>query len=166
MWSSLMSLPGIDDCVQFSLIQYGLNISSVQFSCSVMSDSLQPHGLKHARSPCPSPSPGVYSNSCPSSQWCHATTHPPLSPSPPAFNLSGVISPHFSSSVSGTYRPGEFIFQCHIFLPFRAVYGVLKARVLKWFAIPFSKGLCFVRTLHNDPSILGGPTWHGSVSLS
>ena len=73
MWSSIMSLPGIDDFVQFSLIQYGLNISSVQFSCSVMSDSLQPHGLQHARSPHPLPTPRVYSNSCPLSQWCHPT---------------------------------------------------------------------------------------------
>ena len=40
-------------------------ISSVQFSCSVVSDSLQPHGLQHARPPCPSPTPGVYSNSRP-----------------------------------------------------------------------------------------------------
>ena len=47
--------------------------SSVQFSHSVMSDSLQPHGLQHARLPCPSPTPGAYSNSCPSSQWCHPT---------------------------------------------------------------------------------------------
>ena len=45
--------------------------SSVQFSCSVVSDSLWPHGPQHARSPCPSPTPGVYSNSCPLSQWCH-----------------------------------------------------------------------------------------------
>ena len=44
------------------------NISSVQFNRSVMSDSLQPHGLQHARPPCPSPTPGVYSNSRPSSQ--------------------------------------------------------------------------------------------------
>ena len=43
--------------------------SSVQFSCSVMSDSLRPHGLQHARPPCPSPTPGVYPNSCPLSQW-------------------------------------------------------------------------------------------------
>ena len=43
---------------------------SVQFSCSVVSDSLRPHELQHARPPCPSPTPGVYSNSCPSSQWC------------------------------------------------------------------------------------------------
>ena len=44
------------------------HLSSVQFSCSVMSDSLRPHELQHARPPCPSPSPGVHSDSCPSSQ--------------------------------------------------------------------------------------------------
>ena len=48
-------------------------LSSVQFSHSVMSDSLQPHGLQHARLPCPSPTPRVCSNSCPSSQWRHLT---------------------------------------------------------------------------------------------
>ena len=47
--------------------------SSVQFSHSVVSDSLQPHELQHARPPCPSPTPGVYSNSCPLSWWCHPT---------------------------------------------------------------------------------------------
>ena len=56
------------------------------------------------------------------------------------FILSGVISPLFSSSILGTYQPGEFIFQCFIFLPFHTVRGVLKARILKWFAIPFSSG--------------------------
>ena len=44
---------------------------SVQFSCSVMSDSLRPHESQHARPPCPSPTPGVHSDSRPSSQWCH-----------------------------------------------------------------------------------------------
>ena len=48
--------------------------SSVQFSCSVMSDSLQPHGLQNARPPCSSLTPRVYSNSCPLSRWCHPTT--------------------------------------------------------------------------------------------
>ena len=45
--------------------------SSVQFNCSVVSDSLRPHELQHTRPPCPSSTPGVYSNSCPSSRWCH-----------------------------------------------------------------------------------------------
>ena len=48
---------------------------SVQFSCSVMSSSLQPHRLPNARLPCPSPTSGAYSNSCPSSRWCHPTNH-------------------------------------------------------------------------------------------
>ena len=45
----------------------------VQFSRSVMSDSLQPHRQQHTRPPCPSPTPGVYPNSCPLSRWCHPT---------------------------------------------------------------------------------------------
>ena len=45
----------------------------IQFSRSVMSESLQPHGLQHARLPCPLPTPGVYPNSCPLSRWCHPT---------------------------------------------------------------------------------------------
>ena len=47
------------------------SFSSLQFSCSVMSDFLRPHGLQHAKPPCPSPTPRVYPNSCPLSQWCH-----------------------------------------------------------------------------------------------
>ena len=46
-------------------------ISSVQFSCSVMFDSLRPHELQHARPPCPLPTPRVHPNSCPLSRWCH-----------------------------------------------------------------------------------------------
>ena len=53
-----------------------------------MSDSLWPHGLQYARLPCPSPTPGVYSNSCPLSRWCHQPSHPLLSPFPPAFKHS------------------------------------------------------------------------------
>ena len=48
-----------------------LKIASVQFILSVVSDSLRPHVSQHSRPPCPSPTPGVDSNSCPSSQWCH-----------------------------------------------------------------------------------------------
>ena len=64
-------------------------LSSVQFSRSVMSDSLQPHKLQHARPPCPSPSPGVHSDSRPSSRWCHpAISSSVTSPSPPTPNPS------------------------------------------------------------------------------
>ena len=50
-----------------------IQFSSVQFSCSVMSDSLHSHEMQHTRPPCPSPTPGVYSDSCPLSRWCHLT---------------------------------------------------------------------------------------------
>ena len=50
---------------------FGWVFSSVQFSRSVVSNSLRPHELQHARPPCPSPTPGVHPNPCPSSQWCH-----------------------------------------------------------------------------------------------
>ena len=52
---------------------FHLRFSSVQFSCSVMSDSLRHHGPQHARPPCPSPAPRVHPNSCPLSWWCHPT---------------------------------------------------------------------------------------------
>ena len=51
---------------------------SVQFSTSIVSNSLRPHGMQHASLPCPSPNPGVYSNSCPLSWWCHPTICCPL----------------------------------------------------------------------------------------
>ena len=82
------------------------------------------------------------------------------------FILSGMKSPLISCSILGTYLPGEFIFQCPIFLPFHTVHGVLETRILTWFAIPFSSGPHSVRPLHHDPPILGGPTRHGLVSLS
>ena len=97
----------------------------------------------------------VHSNSCPSSRWCHpaiSSSVVPFSSCPQSFPasgsfpmslllwvypfiLSGVVSALISSSILGTYWPGEF-FQ----YPFHTVHGVLKARILKWFAIPFSSG--------------------------
>ena len=71
--------------------EMGLQFSSVQFSCSVMSDSLQPHGLQHAKFPCPSLSFGIYSNSCPSHQWYYPTISSfvvPFSSCPQSFPAS------------------------------------------------------------------------------
>ena len=63
LWKPLVDLLSVWICVfRFSL---------VQFSHSVMSDSLQSHGLQHTRPPCPTPTPGVYSDSCLLSRWCH-----------------------------------------------------------------------------------------------
>ena len=61
---------------------------SVQFSCSVVSDSLRPHGLQYARPPCPSPSPGACSNSCPLIRWCHPSISWSVVPFFSCLNLS------------------------------------------------------------------------------
>ena len=66
-------------CSFAQILEY-LNWVTVQFSCSVMSNSLLPHGLQHARLPCPSPTRGACSNSCPLSQWCHPTISSSLFP--------------------------------------------------------------------------------------
>ena len=71
----------------------------VQFSHSVVSDSLRPHGLQHAWLPCPSPTPGAYSNSCPLSQWCHLTFSASVIP---------FSSHHQSFPASGSFPMSQF----------------------------------------------------------
>ena len=69
-----------------------LLVRSVQFNCSVVSDSLLPHGLQHARTPCPSPTPRVHPNPCPLSRWWHPTISSsvvPLSSCPQSLPASG-----------------------------------------------------------------------------
>ena len=83
-------------------INTNFSISSVQFSRSVMSDSLRPHEPQHARPPCPSPTPGVHPNPCQSSQWRHPTISSsvvPFSSCPQSFPTSGSfqMSQFFSS---------------------------------------------------------------------
>ena len=81
--------------IAYSSLCYAVIPCSIQFSHSVMSDSLWPHERQHARPPCPSPTPGVYPNSCPLSQWCHPTM------------LSSVIP--FSSCLQSFPASGSFL---------------------------------------------------------
>ena len=86
--------------------------NSVQFSYSVVSDSLGPHGLQHARSPCPSPTPGVHPNPCPLSRWCLQPSHPLSYPSPPALNL--FQHPGLFKWVSSSHQVAKVLeFQLH-----------------------------------------------------
>ena len=80
--------------IHWCMDKFNQSFNSVQFSYSVMSDSLQHHGLQHARLPCPSPTPGVYSNSCPSSRWFHP-------------NISSSVVP-FSSRLQSFPASGSF----------------------------------------------------------
>ena len=93
----------INNFIQYEVVSYCILISiSVQFSCSVVSDSLRPHRLQHTSLPCPSPTPRAFSNSCPSSWWCHQTISSsvvPLSSCLQSFPASGSfpVSQFFTS---------------------------------------------------------------------
>ena len=117
------------------------HFSSVRFSLSVVSDSLRPHELQHARPPCPSPSPGVHSDSCPSSQWCHpaiSSCRPLLllSPVPPSIRVFSNESSlrmrwpkywSFSFSIiPSNVHPGLISFRMD-WLDLLAVQGTLKS---------------------------------------
>ena len=115
--------------------------SSVQFSPSVVSDSLWPHGLQHARLPCPSPTPGVYSNSYPLSQLCHPTISsyrpllllPSIFPSIMVFSNESVLHVRwpkywsFSFSISPSNEYSGLISFRMDWLDLLAVQGTLKS---------------------------------------
>ena len=99
---------------------------SVQFSHSVMSKSLQPHGLQHPRPSWTSPTPGAYSNSCPSSRWCHPTI------------LSSVI--RFTSCLqsfpeSGSFPVGQFFASGGQSIRASALASVLPMNIQHWFRL-------------------------------
>ena len=96
---------------------------SVQFSRSVVSDFLWPHGLQHARPPCPSPTPGVHSNSCPSSRWCH-----------PAISSSVVpFSSHLQSfPASGSFQMSQLCASGDQSIGVSASISVLPMNIQDW----------------------------------
>ena len=90
--TSLMICGQMDSTVQIKNNPYRHQFSSVQFSHSVVSDYLRAHKLQHTRPACPSPTPGVYPNSCPSNQWCHpaiSSSVVPFSSCPQSLPASG-----------------------------------------------------------------------------
>ena len=94
-----------------------------QFSHSVVSDSLWPHGLKHARPPCPSPTPGAYSNSCPLSQRCH-----------PTISSSAIPFSHLQSfPASGSFPVSQFFTSGGQSIGASASALVLPKNIQDWF---------------------------------
>ena len=117
---------------------------SVQFSRSVMSNSLQPHGLQHTRPPCPSPTPRVYSNSCPFSWWYHPT-------------ISSSVILFFSClqsfPASGSFQMSQFFPSGGQSIRVSASASVLPMNIQDWFPLGWtgwislqSKGLSRVFT--------------------
>ena len=149
------------------------SFSSVQFSCSLVSDSLQPHELQHARPSCPSPTPGVHSNSRPSSRWCHPaissfvvpfSSCPQSLPASESFPMSQLFTWSGQStgvsalaSVLPKKHPGLISFRMH-WLDLLAVHGTLKsllqrhsskASILRQISLNLKCYICFVHGSEN-----------------
>ena len=107
-------------------LEYGERREQANQFSSVVSNSLQPHGLQHARLPCSSPTPGVYSNSCPLSRWCHPT-------------ISSSVVP-FSSRLqsfpaSGSFKMSQFFTSGGQSIRVSASPSVLPMNIQDWFPL-------------------------------
>ena len=126
-------------------MQAFINNVSVQLSCSVMFEFLQPHGLKPSRLSCPSPTPGACTSSCPSSQWCHTT-------------ISYFVIP-FSSFLQSFPAPGSFLMS-QLFTSSGQSIGtsvwasVLPVNIQNWFLL----GLTFFYLLAVQGTLKSSPT--------
>ena len=106
--------------------KFHLNLPSVQFSHSVMSNSLWPGGLQHTRPPCPSPTPGVYPNSCPLSWWYHPTISSSVIP----------FSSHLQSfPASGSFQMSQLFGSGGQSIGVSASTSVLPMNTLDWFPL-------------------------------
>ena len=131
-----------------------IRLSIYQFSHSVVSDSLQSHGLQHSRLPCPSPIPGTCSNSCPLSRWCHPTissSYPLLLP-PSAFPSIRVFSSESTLHIMWS-KYWSFSFSIS---PSSEYSGLISFR-MDWFDLLAAQGA--LKSLLLNPSN-PGYTWH------
>ena len=135
--------------------------NSIQFNRSVVSDSLQPHGLQHTRLPCPSPTPRACSNSCPLSRWCHPTVSSSVVP---FFSCLQYFSASVSFPMSQFFAPGGQSIGAS------ASTSVLLMNIQDWFPLGLtglislqSKGLSrvFSNTTVSKASIL----WHSAFFM-
>ena len=112
--------------IEVTTVSWGLYYlyDSVQFSHSVVSNSLRPHGLQHTRLPCPSPTPGACSNSCPSSSWCHPT----ISSSVVPFCLQ-------SFPASGSFLMSQFFSSGGQTIGVSASASILPMNIQNWFPL-------------------------------
>ena len=131
----------------------------VQFSLSVVSDSLRPHGLQHARPPCPSPTRRVYSNSCPLSQWSHPT-------------ISSSVVP-FSSSLqsfpaSGSFQVSQLFTSGGQSIGVSASTSVLPMNIQDWFPLGLTRSPCCPRDSQDSSLLrsLNGPGPGGPESTN
>ena len=103
-----------------------IELHSVQFSRSVVSDSLWPQGLQYAMLPCPSPTPGAYSNACSPSQWCHPTISSSIIP------FSSCLQ---SFTASGSFQMSQFFTSDEQNTLFSALASVLPLNIQDWYPL-------------------------------
>ena len=138
-WSSFLYSSPVYSCHLFSPLNVILQISNLahldfQFSHSVMSDSLRPHESQHARPPCPSPTPRVYSNSCPSSQWRHPTISSSVVP----------FSSHLQSFLaSGSFQMSQLFASGGQSIGISASASVLPMNIQDWFPLGLAGWISF-----------------------
>ena len=150
--------------IQFAHVCWVCFVSMImrdQFSCSVMSDSLWPHGLQHTRLPCPSPTPRACSNSCPLSQWCHPTISSsdiPFSSCLQSFPASGSFQMSQCFTSDGQ-RCNCFIFNIS---PSNEYSGLISFR-MDWLYLLAVQGTLKILLQHcsSKPSIL----WHSAFFI-
>ena len=109
-----------------SVLRGKVFILSVQFSRSVVSDSLWPRGLQHSRPPCPSPTPGTYSKSCPSCWWCHPTISSSVVPFSSCFQ---------SFPASGSFQMSQLFTSGEQSIGVSALASVLPMNIQDWFPL-------------------------------
>ena len=131
------------------------------FSCSLVSNSSQPHRLQHARLPCPSPTPGVYSNSCPLSQWCHPTISSSVIP------FSSCLQ---SLPASGSFPISQFFASGSQSIGVSTSASVLPMNIQDWFPVGWtgwislqSKGL--LKSLLQHHSSIASILWHSAFFI-
>ena len=115
------------------LSQGSVQFSSVQFSHSVMSNSLRPHESQHARLPCPSPMPGAYSNSCPLSWWCHPTI---------SFSVMPLSSYIQSFPASGSFQMSQFFALGGQTIGVSASASVFPMNIQGWYPLGWTGWIC------------------------
>ena len=132
----------------------------IQFSCSVASDSLRPHRMQHSRLPCPSPTPRVQPNPCPSSQWCH----PAISSSVVPFSSCPQSLP-----ASESFPMSQFFASGGQSIGVSASASVLPMNIQDWFLLGLaglisllSKGLSRVLQYHSSKASI---LWHATFFL-
>ena len=136
--------------------QFSLNVL-FQFSRSVMSDSLRPLELQHARPPCPSSTSRVHPNSCPLSQWCHPTISSLSSPSPPALNLSQ--HPGLFKWVSSSHQVAKVLGFSFSISPSNEYSGLISFRI-DWFDLLEVQGT--LKSLLQHHSSKASILWHSA----